>query len=228
VQDISAAYMDADTEMEIDADIAEQIANASVDLNEVPQIIITFFTGIGAGGRLTELKPQDVEGLKVFFEENFPKGDECVELMEFIDNYAIYYGNEEGKVPNIVSSIENYYKTQPTNLTTGTIEELKGDFVQTGKGAMFKHPRYKIAIGSDITLGQEYHVKALGMDKKEGESKQIPFEFDLWVMESLGENSYLLQLKKDLEFEVAGFSTYQLRKEARFIYNASEKILILE
>lgn len=180
------------------------------------------------GGRLTELKPKEVEGLKVFFEEKFPKGDECVELMEFIDNYGIYYENEDGKVPDIVSSIEDYYKTQPTNLTTGTVEELKGNFVQTGKGAMFKHTKYKVAVNGAITLGQQYHVKALGMDKKEGKSKQIPFEFDLWVMEGLGKNTYLLQLKKDLEFEVVGFSTYQLRKEARFIYNASEQILILE
>ncbi|MFT5647548.1 MAG: hypothetical protein ACI976_002240, partial [Aureispira sp.] len=33
VRDISAAYMDADTEMEIDAELATQMANASVDLN---------------------------------------------------------------------------------------------------------------------------------------------------------------------------------------------------
>lgn len=228
VQDISAAYMDADTEMEIDANLAEQIANAAVDLNEISEIVITFFTGIGAGGRLTELKPHEVEGLTVFFEKNFPKGDECAELMDFIDNYAIYYENEDGKVPNLVSSIEKYYETQPQNLTSGTVEELKGKFVQTGSGAMFKHCTYKVAINDAITLGHQYHIKALGMDKKEGKSKQIPFEFDLLVMEDLGDNTYLLQLEKDLEFEVVGFKTYQLRKEARFIYNENKTKLTLE
>lgn len=230
VSDISTAYMEADTDLEVDEELEKlALANAEVDINDMPDAITSFLWGIGAGGRLIGLKKKEVDRLQSFFEEHFPDGDESTDFANFMFNYGDYYDMEKKHIKNIEKSIISFYQNQPKNLTVGVIEELEVPFKQTGEGIMFKNATYVISdIITTINIGDQLHVKALGRDKKGKINKQIPFEFNLWVIDILENNNYLLQMKKDLEFQVVGFRSYQLRKEARFIYDTKRGLLILE
>jgi hypothetical protein len=232
VQDISAAYMDADTEMEIDADIAEQIANASVDLNEVPQIIITFFTWIGAGGHLTELKLEQVEELENFFKEHFSEGENSIEFTEFVFSYDAYYDTETvSSNKELIMSLIKYKASYNKDLIIQegeVIEANDNDFKDAGTTNFFKKAKYKIKEGSPLDLGAIVKVDASGLDKNsKGEERQITVPNDnlilLEVIEILDKETTELESKEDFVLKVEGFKTYRLQKGATFIYNVNNQ-----
>lgn len=234
-QDISAAYMDADTEMEIDEDLAEQIANASVDLNEIPEIVIAFFTWIGAGGHLTELKLEEVEELEVFFKEHFPEGENSIDFTKFMFSYNAYYDTETvSSNRELIRSLLEYKMTYNKDLIIQEGEVIQLDaseFENADTTNFFKKATYKIKEGTPLELGTTVKVDASGLDKNsKGEERQITVPNNnlivLEVTKILDTETTELKSKENFVLKVENFKTYRLQEGATFIYNINNKSIL--
>jgi hypothetical protein len=235
VRDISAAYMDADTEMEIDAELATQMANASVDLNEVPEVIITFFTFIGAGGHLIELNIEEVEELEEFFIEHFPEGDNSIDFTQFMFSYDAYYDTETiSNNEELIMSLVKYKASYNKDLIIqeGEVIELDNEEFEDAEATnFFKKATYKIKGGTPLDLGAIVKVDASGLDKNsKGEERQIIVPNDnlilLEVTKILDKETTELKNKEDFILKVEGFKTYRLQKGATFVYNVNNQTII--
>jgi hypothetical protein len=233
VSDISTAYMEADTELKIDAEL-EIIANSNVAINDMPKIILTFFYGIGAGGKITELKPKNLEELKAFFNEHFPEGDSSTKFTNFIFNYGDFYTIKKEKIQNVdrlIESLHDYkenYNEGRTSQEGEVIEFDEDEFENADTSNFFKIAYYKIITGDVQEIGTIINVDATGTDtNSRGEERQINFPDDnlleLKSTKILDDETIELKSKEEFILKVEGFKTYRLQKGATFIYNKNMK-----
>jgi len=237
-QDISAAYMDADTELEIDEDL-EALANSNVDLSKIPEIVRAFLCGIGAGGRLTELKPKDVEDIETFLTTEFPKGDDSVAFTDFMFKYGDYYYSNQ---KNLVSN-EQFLKSLKTyDLETIAHEGQVVDLEQSGFNdpekerkttSIFKTATYTIVGKYPEKIGDEIQLDILAYDyDNNGKKHQVSLPdgkyINLVVVSIPDSETIKLETLTDFLLEVKGFEKninkqYLLKKESRFIFNVNNK-----
>jgi hypothetical protein len=250
VRDISEAYMDADTELEIDEDL-EAIANSNVDINEIPEIILIFLTGIGAGGRLIELKPKDVEDIGAFLTTQFPEGDESIAFTDFMLKYGDYYDSNKNNLTDneqFLKSLKTYnletiaHEGQVVDLSTIDFDDPKKK-VKTS--SFFKTATYSIVGTFPEKVGDKIQLDGFGLDIDDsGKEHQVSFPnkklINLVVVSIPDDETIKLETTVDFALYIDNFKEkeakvsaksksgkwYTLKKGSRFEYNVGLKKFI--
>jgi hypothetical protein len=241
--DISAAYMEASTELEIDAELELLIANSNVAIDEMPEIIPTFFYGIGAGGKITELKPKNVDELEAFFNMYFPEVESSTKFINFMFNYGDFYQIKKNKIENIeglIESVRKYkenYNEERISQEGEVIELNEEDFNDAEGSNFFREASYAIREGIPKKLGDIVKVDAMGIyTDSEGNESQINVPdkklIELVVTKIPDGETVILKTKNDFVLtqditpklaKLKRTITLLLRKDSIFIYNKNTK-----
>lgn len=102
VRDLSESYLQADTQLDIDADLDAQAAQALVDINDIPLIVVELLEIIGAGGLLLTLTQEQVDRLEALLEEHFPEGKESEAYLKFLFDYGDVFEVERDRIDKII------------------------------------------------------------------------------------------------------------------------------
>lgn len=231
-QDISAAYFESRSAVLSEDEFIEQdeelraLKYGTIPLEELPEILLVFFTAIGAGGKLAELKPEEAVQFENFFKEAFTDGINGVEFDQFLFRYGEVYEIEGSSIKTnseLLDSMIKEFENKDLIVQEGKVIESK-DFNNSTTSSFFTQIKYSYVKGNLNEIGAIVELDGIGKDTNSlGETRRITIPNDnlikLRVSKIPDKETVELRLISDYILEVENFKTYKISKNSKFIYN---------